>query len=318
MKSKLNYLEVNDISHLITQHTNSYPYTEPLWRESYYFHVTDPNSKITLITTIGILPNKNRIMGFILLLQQGKVLYFKPIIEFSKKLFEENKFFVGALGYSVRSTNWEISFHSKKCKISLTFHPLNKIYQYIENEDNNRFERIGTQHYEQSGFFSGEIVLNNERIQFNNSAGHRDHSWGIRDWACIENYRLFCCTFSTNLSINLWEGIMNSKPFIKGYVFDGKKNLKVLKSKALTVYKKGSIEPKNVKLFLEDENKVKYEVNCEVVSSLPFPTKGSILFETSSKMRCNGQTSYGLVEYLNHITSRKRIPFILKGIKGLI
>jgi hypothetical protein len=57
--SRLSYIEIDNLSHLLKQRRSlTGEYTQKNWRESYYFNATDEKTGLSLITTIGIVPNK--------------------------------------------------------------------------------------------------------------------------------------------------------------------------------------------------------------------------------------------------------------------
>jgi len=204
------YIEVDDMDHLVQQSLGGGIFDHPLWRESYYFNMTDERSGITLITTIGMLPNKKRTAGFILLLKDLRTVLLKPLVVWKTPVHSDCSFKAKDLEYSVHGVDWRIRYHSRSLKIDIRFRPINKIFRYAAGDPSDKaFERIGTQHYEQSGEFSGRVFLNDEWVDIGPCFGHRDHSWGIRDWSAVDRYRLFCCTFSRDLAFNLWEGSMD-------------------------------------------------------------------------------------------------------------
>ena len=176
----------------------------------------------------------------------------------------------------------------------------------MDEGSDNTFSRIGSQHYEQFGTFTGMMALGhgNEKMRIGPCLGHRDHSWGIRDWSAVDRWRLFCCAFSKEFAINLWEGRIVSRDFVKGYVFDGTRNTAIIKSRVSTRYKRDGRRPERATITVQDEAGREYEIQCKVLSCVTFPLKGSVLYETFSHMRCNGMAATGLLEYLYHENSR--------------
>jgi hypothetical protein len=302
----LGYIDLKGIDHFHQQAQGGGIFEDRLWRESYYFNMTDPISGISLLTTIGFLPNKKRSTGFVLVLKDNKVVLFKLLAAFKRPSPEKYTFRLKGLEYSVEGAGWRLRYQSKKCAFDILFTPINRIYPYMNEGSDNIFSRIGTQHYEQFGTFSGTMALGrgNGKIRIGPCLGHRDHSWGIRDWSAVDRWRLFCCAFSKDLAINLWEGRIASRDFVKGYVFDGSRNTAIIKSEVRTRYKKDGRRPEGAIITVQDEAGREYEIRCKVLSCVTFPLKGSVLYETFSHMRCNGMTGTGLLEYLYHENSR--------------
>jgi hypothetical protein len=296
----LGYIDLTDINHLQQQALGGGVYEDRAWRESYYFVMSDPKSGLSLISTIGFRPPKNRTEGFVLVIKNGKPVFFKLLFSLKRPVPNKYQFKVKGLEYSVEGAGWRLRYHSNKCSVDILFTPVNKIHDYITDPSDRTFERIGSQHYEQSGSYEGTIELDGQCIKIEPCFGHRDHSWGIRDWSAVRYYRLFCCAFSKDLAFNLWEGKIGSKDFLKGYVFDGEKNIPIVRSKVKTVYGKDGKTPQEAVVELCDSNGKEYKIECKVLSWVPFPIKRAVLHETIAKMRCNGKTGQGLLEYLYH------------------
>jgi len=299
----LRYLEINDISHLSFQSLGGGIYNDNLWRESYYFNMCDPRSGLSLITTIGLLPNRKLTTGMFVLISSNKkdgILIVKPIIERNKPTFKDYSFIAGNLEYSIDGVNWRLKYNSRKIEFDILFTPLNKIYQYVNDASDLIFSRVGSQHYEQFGVFDGVIRLKNQEIKIGPCFGHRDHSWGIRDWSAIDYYRLFCCAFSLNFAINLWEGSIAGQEFVKGYVFDGNRNVSIMRSKVNTIYKAGDREPTKATIQIVDEENRKYNVTSQVLHTIPLPPRQSVMYEMSAEMCTGNLVGYGLQEYLYH------------------
>ena len=294
------YIDLKGINHLDTMAACEGEMGHRLWRESYYFNMTDSASGISLITTIGQLPNKRRTSGFVLILRGGKAVMLRPMVAFRRPEFGEYRVRLKGLEYRVDGAGWRLLFSSKRCHFDIWFTPVNRIFPYISDEADRRFSKLGSQHYEQFGTFEGILTLDGEKICIGPCLGHRDHSWGVRDWSLVDHYRLVCCAFSDRFAINLWEGKIGNEGFLKGYVFDGGRNTPVARSNAGTVSLQGAREPERLTLDIVDEEGRRYEVRCRRLASVAFPPRRSILIEAISEMDCDGMKGWGLVEHLFH------------------
>jgi hypothetical protein len=312
MKSR--YLDLDNINHLIMQERGGGDYRNWLWRESYYFNMTDPQNDISMITTIGLLPNKKRSTGFLLLIKGGRPVLLKPLISLTKPRFRGYEFRIGELRYSIHGIEWRLRYKDKRLKLDIRFVPLNRIYPYRKGDEEEWiFERIGAQHYEQFGKYTGTITLNGEEFEIGPCFGHRDHSWGIRDWSSVDRYSLHCCAFSDELAFNLWEGSIGGSNFFKGFVFDGEKNHDITEKKVRTEFGSNGREPVRSFIAIKDDRNRKFEIECSSVVSVPFPPPGSLVYEGVGRMTCNGNTGYGLQEYLWHFPSKfLRLPHFIK------
>ena len=304
----MKYLEIDHLSHLLEQRRSpSGEHADKNWRESYYFNATDERTGLSLITTIGTIPNKRRKRtGFVILLRKGAIVIGSPLLTRDIKLYETDRFRLGTLSYRVEGIDWRLNYHSKKCDLDILFRPMNKYYSYIKDPNKtgvDLFGRLASQHIEQAGIFEGRITLDGKIIKFGPCTGHRDHSWGIRDWGAVDKYWLFCGTFGREKAFNLWKGYTGGKEFLAGYIFDSGKNLEIVSSKLQGRFASNGREPKGCNISFVDENGREHKINCEVVCSVPMPMPKCIVYETIARMKYGKVVGHGLCERHVHDTN---------------
>lgn len=294
-RPKLKYLELEDLSHLLLlRRSNKDPFNSKNWRESYYFNVTDKKNQLSLITTIGILPNKKRSSGFVIILHKGKIALTKLLVSRDIKWHGTDRFSLKKLSYKVEGIDWRIGYGSKNCTFDILFRPLNEYYSYPR--DTGNFSSLFSEHIEQAGSFEGELILNGQKMKFGPTFGHRDHSWGIRNWASIDSYWLYSCTFQNKQAFNLWTGSSQGKPFHAGYFYDSTENLKIVASKIGGQLIDNNGDPKGCSVLFTDETGGKHKVKCEVICSVPIPMIGCIVYETIARIKLDNVVGYGLLE----------------------
>lgn len=71
---------------------------------------------------------------------------------------------------------------------------------------------------EQSGRVTGLLTIGDRRIAIDTS-GHRDHSWGTRDWRALHYYRWLQAQVSDRISVHFWEFYALGERQVRGYVF---------------------------------------------------------------------------------------------------
>ncbi len=301
-RSNLGYIEIDRLSHLLLQQrSRSGEYRDSNWRESYYFNVTDEKKQLSLITTIGILPNRRRCSGFVIILHKGKIEVAKLLFSKDIRWHETHRFCLGELSYRVEGIDWRLRYRSKKCSFDMLFRPVNEFYSYHKEGDEKgpgNFERLFSQHIEQAGLFQGNITLNEEQMCFGPSFGHRDHSWGIRNWSSIDSYWLFSCTFGKKRAFNLWKGSSQGNKFHAGYIFNSQRNLEIISSEIKDQYANDMGEPRGCEISFTDERKDAHRVICEVICSVPIPMPKCIIYETIAKMEYENEVGFGLMERL--------------------
>ncbi|GGY90045.1 DUF7064 domain-containing protein [Novosphingobium colocasiae] len=75
-----------------------------------------------------------------------------------------------------------------------------------------------TNRIEQSGRVWGTLTLAGRTIAFD-TTGHRDHSWGTRDWKAMQNYRWFQGQAGPGVSVHFWHLNALGQTRLIGYVF---------------------------------------------------------------------------------------------------
>ncbi|MGA1873367.1 MAG: hypothetical protein ACMUHY_06815 [Thermoplasmatota archaeon] len=312
------YLDMDNINHLIEQAGGGGAYDDRLWRESYYFNMTDHKSGLGLITTIGQLPNRRRSAGFLLLIKHGDPVLLRPLVSLARPVFTDHRIEVGCLSYSVQGIDWLLRYNDGRTSIDVRFTPINRIYAYRKDVgEETELDRIATQHYEQFGAFNGSVSFRGSETEIENGLGHRDHSWGIRDWGSVDRYSLHCCAFSREFAFNLWEGSIRGRSFLKGFVFDGENNLDVIRGSVQTGYRPDGRVPESSRIRVEVASDRKFDIVARSVMSVQFPPPGAIIQEGMARMSCGNLKGCGLQEYLRHSPGRlERLPAYFRLLFG--
>lgn len=71
---------------------------------------------------------------------------------------------------------------------------------------------------EQAGRVKGTLTLGDKVINFD-ATGHRDHSWGTRDWIAFQQYEWFVGQVGDEISVHFWHLHALGQTELRGYVF---------------------------------------------------------------------------------------------------
>ncbi|HEY1974073.1 MAG TPA: hypothetical protein VGH89_39410 [Pseudonocardia sp.] len=77
---------------------------------------------------------------------------------------------------------------------------------------------IADNRFEQSGRVTGELTLNGRTIPFD-TTGHRDHSWGTRDWDAIQDWKWVSAQVGSDIGINVMQLHARGETTRHGYVY---------------------------------------------------------------------------------------------------
>lgn len=111
----------------------------------------------------------------------------------------------------------DVQWHSPKVQLDLAFDSFHPPYAYGANVDGcpsyTALDRI-----EQSGHMKGSITIAGKTIPYD-GLGHRDHSWGTRDWGAFQHYNWFEGQTADGVSVHFWRFIALGRVNLRGYVF---------------------------------------------------------------------------------------------------
>jgi hypothetical protein len=115
----------------------------------------------------------------------------------------------------------EIGFTGNDMTLEATFTGLHPAFDYAQNRDGCP-RIIADNRFEQSGRITGTLTLNGRTIEFS-TTGHRDHSWGTRDWDSIQDWKWVSAQAGADLSLNVMQMHWRGETTQHGYVYrDGK------------------------------------------------------------------------------------------------
>jgi hypothetical protein len=98
-----------------------------------------------------------------------------------------------------------------------TFTGTHEAFDYAQNADGCP-AFIADNRFEQSARVTGELVLDGRTIPFD-TTGHRDHSWGTRDWDTIQDWKWISAQAGDGVSLNVMQLHARGETTRHGYVF---------------------------------------------------------------------------------------------------
>jgi hypothetical protein len=110
----------------------------------------------------------------------------------------------------------DIKWDGTRAKVDLAFDAFHPPYAYGAHKDGcpsyTALDRI-----EQSGTMKGTITVDGKTIAYD-GLGHRDHSWGTRDWGAWQHYNWFEGQSADGTAVHFWRFIALGKINLRGYV----------------------------------------------------------------------------------------------------
>lgn len=111
----------------------------------------------------------------------------------------------------------DVTYIGTRVGVEIHFQAIHPAYSYGGHRDGCPAV-VADNRYEQSGLVSGMVTVDGRKISFD-TTGHRDHSWGTRDWPAIQHWRWFEGQAGPELSVHFFEIYSAGRIFLRGYIF---------------------------------------------------------------------------------------------------
>ncbi|MHA1264390.1 MAG: DUF7064 domain-containing protein [Candidatus Helarchaeota archaeon] len=278
------------------------------WNESWYFNFI--SKPLSCITRISFKPAEkaSRILCLILkddkpintYIDQIKIEGLPDTIGNKRchfKLIEPHK-------------KWQIEYKDRKHELKFEAIGRFKPFDYFEGRKMEDFsaeyvdllDTAAQRHYEQACICKGTFLTRKtgESMDFE-ILGHRDHSWGIRDWVFIDRWNWISAQFADK-TVNIARIEVKGHLLIGGFISTAEGNRRVIDVNVETETKPDGKTPVSSKFTITDENQEVFTVISKTRFSihLPQPTKFGIteVFEQIADFTLGEQKGEGISEYL--------------------
>lgn len=117
------------------------------------------------------------------------------------------------LKFNKAHVHWE----TPEATVSFDFEAFHPPYAYA-SDPRGCPSFCATDRIEQAGRATGTLRLGDRVIEFD-ATGHRDHSWGTRDWQAFQQYEWFIGQVGDQVSVHFWRLNALGKEHIRGFVY---------------------------------------------------------------------------------------------------
>jgi hypothetical protein len=164
--------------------------------------------------------------------------------------------------------------------------------------------KVASEHYEQVGEWSGEVVIAGEKFPIRGS-GHRDHSWGERDWKAPERWTWLTAQFGADFGFNLSRVVIKSLDIYNGYVCRAGKNFSLRRAWLATEFEGDGRTQKRVRVRLQDVSGWEAEVEGIPQTVVPLTLRDgahrTLVNEALTEYEWRGRRGFGISEYLHQL-----------------
>lgn len=292
---------VNDGRHILAN--------QPLKRESIPYCVVMPQEKIALFTYTWV--NKDSVAGAAFGLW-GPGVGDQPITAYlpDRPVSPDMNFDAWQIeGFSMRQDlrfqTAEVRWEGPEASVDFRFEAFHPPYAYSSHAGGCP-PYAADDRIEQSGRITGTLRIG-DRVVDIRTTGHRDHSWGTRDWGALHFYRWLQSQAGDDMSVHFWEFYALGERQLRGYVC---KDGLMAEITQLDLQWQGDDQFNHTafQCAIVDEAGRRTQVEAKVFGVYPlFPDPTFVLNEGAAEILIDGVAGSGWLEmgwptaYLDHV-----------------
>jgi hypothetical protein len=206
-----------------------------------------------------------------------------------------------------------LRYESKKVKLELSYTALHDPFSYRQNPDGIP-PWFAINRIEQTGWIKGFLEFGGRRIEWDR-IGHRDHSWGVRNWGAPQHWKWFVAyTRDGRRIVNGWIWIARGEWGFGGYVVCDGELLAISHIKHHAEYDADMSQRRlNAEIF--DVRGGSFNLTLERFGLVKLPTNdklGTIIMEAACTATIDGFDGAGQFEthwstsYLDHLIESEK------------
>lgn len=279
------------------------PRPTPDWKESYYFQLFDPASKIAGLFYISAYPNVPKRDYLMALLSRGDADIYLNTLALKGKL---DKLSDGHIGFTLVKPNqhWRILFDDGKRYLKLDFRARFPTFVYDAQQAYVK-DVLEQEHYEQPCQVEGAIRLADGSQHEIHCFGHRDHSWGRRDYASIDEWFWVAAQFSW-CTIGLIKLRIGTKVEVAGFMSTNEGTHRITKMDIETRLESNGQTPEGFAYQFTDETGKTWLLSSTKIQTMVYPPRQAKpgyqtnIYEIVSNfsLKRHPEPGYGIAEYL--------------------
>ena len=200
-----------------------------------------------------------------------------------------------------------VRWESEEASLDLSFEAIHPPYQYSTNARGCP-PYAATDRIEQSGWVNGRLVVRGKEYRFD-TTGHRDHSWGRRDWRAMQHYKWFMGQARPDVAVHFWQLNALGNTELRGYVAKDGLMAEVTAVKVEWHHDK-AFRPSSYSALVHDEAGRETSITAEVFAHFPLVFDPAVVLnESGGRGTIDGEQGVAWLEmcwsaeYVDHILS---------------
>lgn len=206
----------------------------------------------------------------------------------------------------------ELRYESEAVSLAFDFTALHEAFSYHRNPHGIP-HWFATNRFEQTGHVTGVLEVGGRRIELDR-IGHRDHSWGHRNWGYPHHWKWFIAYTESGRIVNGWIWIAQGEWGFAGYVVRDGEPIPVVDIKAHASYH-DDMTQRSLEAELTDERGGVTRLEMESYGVVKLPSNdrfGTIIMEAACRATVDGEAgaaqfeTHWPVAYLEHLVASRK------------
>jgi hypothetical protein len=288
------------------------------WSESYYFNCYDPAADCGFYSRVGVRPNEGTIdVGLAVWAPGGGLVHERAVRE--QREMTDGDMIVGPVRYQMLEAlkRWRLTADGERVKMDVTFDALMPAIgadgQGRSGTGSSAEARgfVGKGHLEQAGRWSGWIEVGGQRSSLGAEArGNRDKSWGPRRWGGPKMWRWFSINIGDDTHFGGIRIGTDAGDLHRGWVWRDGEHASIAEWDVTTELEPDGVTHKVSHVKALDKSGRTHSLRADLLRVEP-GAKGirpgtTIVNEGLARWEYEGQTGYGISEYLHQLDAECR------------
>jgi hypothetical protein len=202
-----------------------------------------------------------------------------------------------------------MTYRGKDVAIDFDFRGIHDAFSYLANPDGLP-TWFAANRMEQTGRVRGSIEIGGRRIELDH-IGHRDHSWGLRDWGVPQHWKWFVAYTPGGVAVNGWIWIAKGEWGFGGYVARDGVAVPIRSIDHHADYD-DQMRQQHLSATVTDIDGARTEVTLDVFGVVQLPSHNpmtTVIREAACRASIDGEPGAGQFEthwvgtYLDHLTA---------------
>jgi hypothetical protein len=199
-----------------------------------------------------------------------------------------------------------VRYESDDVTIAFDFGPLHEAFSYRANPDGLP-SWFAANRMEQTGHVRGYLDVRGRRVEWDRT-GHRDHSWGVRDWGIPQHWKWFIAYTESGRAVNGWIWIARGEWGFAGYVVRDGATIPVSHIRHHTDYN-DDMTQRRLEADVVDVTGETTHVVLDVYGVIRLPGRDHVIYEAACSAGIDGEPGAGQFEthwpagYLQYLTA---------------